>query len=313
MKKLLCGIFSLILLASCSNDDDDARSASKEKAVIQLNCDVLTAMTRVGLGPINSGFSTAFPIGIYANDGAWLAGATANWINNDNATVSGTGPHPVTFGSGPYYYPTDGSTLNFYAFAPQAVESTPAGAGSSPIVTHTIDGTQDVMWSTATGYKIGSAAAVPPVLTFAHKLTQLQFTFVSGTGYPASANKVVSLLLKAQPTTAAMNVATGGCTFSGSADMQALSAANQTAGISIVTAGTNANSPLMTNTAASYTMDIVVKAGAGNVTYTGVPVTVTSAIGSAHMITITFSSTAITATATVTNWATGSTGSASAS
>lgn len=256
--------------------------------------------------PINSTFTTNFPIGLYARGNAWLAGTGANWINNDAATVLGVAGHAVTFSSGPYYYPSNGSTLNFYAFAPRATETTAATAGGSPKVTHTINGQQDVMWATSTGYKIGSAAAVNPVLNFQHKLTQLQFTFKSGTAFPASGYSVVSLLVKAQPTTVVMTVDTGTCTFSGSADMQALSSTDQTAGIAIVTAGTNANSPVMTAAASgtsAYLLDIVVNTGTGSdITYTNVPLNITTLAGSAHMINLTFNFTAVSVSATIANW-----------
>lgn len=86
-------------------------------------------------GPVNSNFTTDFPIGIYAYNGAWKAGTSGNVINNDQANVLGAAGHNVTFGGGPYYYPTDGSVLNFFAFAPRGTEATAAGAGTSPVVT----------------------------------------------------------------------------------------------------------------------------------------------------------------------------------
>lgn len=319
MKKILTVLLplSLLLSVSCSKEYADKPNNDPQ---IKLNAEVINAKTKAApvYGPINSTFSTDFPVGIYAKNGAWVAGPSASLIlvNND-ATVAAAGSHDITFTGGPYYYPSDGSTVDFYAYAPHATELTASGAGTSPVVEITIDGHEDVMWATATGSKAGSAAATNPVVNFAHKLTQLQFTFTSGTGYPASGNKVVSLLVKNQPTKVDMTIQSGTCSFSGSADMQALSTANQTAGIDIVTAGTDAASPIMTQPktgANAYLLDIVVKpaSGGSNVTYSNVPVTVTAVEGSAHMITITFSGTAITATATVANWLTGSSGTATA-
>lgn len=317
MKKLLLGALALtFFLGSCS-DDDSPRSIRKSSEII-INGAVASSSLRAAFnGPIDATFSLDFPIGIYSKKGAWTAGST-NWINNDNATVAGAGGHAITFASGPYYYPTDGATLDFYAFAPQGVESTAAAVATSPEVTITLDGHQDIMWASSTGSKVGSAAPTPPVLNFTHNLVQLQFTFKSGTGYPASGNKVTSLVIKAQPTTAVMTVETGVCVFSGSADMQALSAANQLAGIGITSAGANALSPVMTKPVAGSTgtfiADITVQpAGGGSpVTYAGVSIDVASSAGEARMITLTFNATAITASASVAAWvsATGGTGTA---
>lgn len=309
MKNLILSAFALLFIVSCDSNDNDSNPEQGSNK-INLKATVESgSLTKAG--PINSNFTTDFPIGIYAYNTAWLSGTSANTINNDQATVAGATGHAITFGSGPYYYPSDGSNLHFFAFAPRATETTPAGAGTSPVVTHTITGQEDVMWASATGQKIGSAAASNPILAFNHKLTQLQFTFKSDATYPATGNKVTSLTVNAQPSTVVMNVETGVCTFSGSAAMQALSTTNQTAGINITTAGTNANSPVMTSPNTSYTLNISVLIGSTTVNYTNIPVTLTTLASNAHMITLTFTATAVTATATVAPWVTGTGGNVS--
>lgn len=312
---------NLLLLASCALlfsacDKDDSKECANYSDEIKLNASVKISQvkSRASLGPVNSSFNFDFPIGIYAYKGTdWSA--TTNLINNDAATVSGTNVtnqrHAITFGSGPYYYPSDGSTVHAFAFAPRGTESLAAGAGTSPVVDIAMSGHDDVMWASGTGYKIGSAAAVAPELNFAHKLTQLQFRFLAGVNYPAN-NLVKSLTVNAQPSVAHMTVGTGECTFSGSVAMEALSAASQSSGISIsATPGTNANSPVMTKTVSgsgAYSLTIVVKQGNGNpdVTYVNVPIDLSAVTGESHMITLEFTEAAITATATVADWITGS-------
>lgn len=171
-------------------------------------------------------------------------------------------------------------------------------------------GQKDIMWATSTGRKDGSSAAIPPILNFQHQLTQLQFTFKSATNYPAPGNSVVSLTVNNQPALATMTVESGTSTFSGSAAMQALSSTNQTNGIAITTNGTDASSPVMTNTGSAYSLNITVKpaGGGSNVTYSNVPVSLTTQAGKAHMITLTFTATAVTASATVADWLTGTGG-----
>lgn len=312
MKKLILGLFSLSVLTGCSSDCDESSDQSKDAYKINIKAAVQTTNI-VKAGPINSGFTADFPVGIYAYNGSWKAGTTANIINNDLATVLGAAGHAVTFASGPYYYPSDGSSLEFFAFAPQGTEITAAAAGASPVVTHAMTGQEDIMWASSSGHKSGSSAAVHPVLNFQHQLTQLQFTFKSDATYPASGNSVVSLTVNGQPNLATMTVGTGACVFSGNAAMQTLSTANQTSGIGITTAGTNANSPLLTAPAASFSLTIIVKpaGGGANVTYTNVPVTLTALKGNAHMITLNFTATAVAASATVADWATGTGGNVS--
>lgn len=302
MEKNLFTIFAVALLVSCSSHDEDMTDTGR----IALSASVAKNELKT-TGPINAGFTTDFSIGVYAYNGEWKAGSSANIINNNNATVKGAAGHEIVFGAGsPYYYPTDNSQVNFYAFSPQGTEVTEAGLGVSPVVNLAITGQEDVMWSSSTG----SMQSVKPVLAFSHKLTQIQFTFKADATYVTD-NKVVSLTVKGQPTTVAMTVGDGGCVFSGSQNMQALATANQTAGIAISTLGTDALSPVMTRAAGAYTFDFVVKQGNGsaNVTYTDVPLVLTLNAGSAHMVTFTFSAKGITASATVANWLTGTSGS----
>lgn len=315
MRKIVFSLFVLSLaLVSCDSDNGDGLIQDRSAYEVKPNAVVKnTAALDTKSGPINSGFTENIPIGVYAYNSSWLAGSSANFLNNNNATVAGTpSTHPVTLASGPYYFPTDGSVLNFFAFSPQGTEFTAAGVGTSPVVTFPINGQDDVLWASATGNKTAGSPAVQPVFVFAHRLSQLQFMFTSVSPYPATGNKVVSLKILAQPTTVNMTVETGICAFSGTAPMEALSSANQIAGINIVTAGTNANSPIMTAPGTTYSLTVVVQPASGaNITYANVPLTLTTVAGSAHMVTLNFSLTAISATATVTDWVNGASGSVS--
>lgn len=262
---------------------------------------------------------------MYAYDSTlrWQAGASSsstpnspNLINNDNATVvSGATGHPISFDTGPYYFPLGGQNVNFYAYTPYGTETVAATTGGAPNVTIALNGQQDVMYCTATGSKTSSAAAIQPIFSFAHILTQMQFTFISGTNYPGSGNYATSLKVKAQPDTLILDVGTGSFTTSGSADMQALSAADQTSGIAITSAGTNANSPVLTTVASgtnAYLLDITVMVGtAGTVNYTDIPVSMTCVAGSVHMVTISFTQAAANPTVTAGLWNTVAGGSVS--
>lgn len=306
MKNFISGLVALSLLVSCSSKEDVSSFGEQTSYEIFLKSGV-HSVDLVKAGPINSNFDQPIPIGIYAYNTAWKAGSTANVINNDLSTVQTSGN--VTFGSGPYYYPSDGSTVYFFAFAPQGTEVAAAGAGSSPVVGFGMTGQEDIMWASATGYRSGSSPAVQSVLNFQHLLTQLQFTFKAGTGYPASGNKVISLTVNAQPDSVTMSVESGACTFIGSTDMQILSTADQSAGIEITSAGTDAQSPVITRISSgssAYLLTIVVQpnGAATPVTYSNIPLNLTTVAGTAHMITITFAGTAIALTAEVADWQT---------
>lgn len=297
---------SFIALHSCDGGNSLTLETDQE---VRLRASVIDGegLGVRSLGPITSQFSIDFPIGVFAHSGTWLAGPNANIINNDAAIVSGANPHNIRFGNGLYYYPSDGSDVTFFAFAPQGKVVREAAVDKSPIVEIPITGKDDVMWATAKGRKFGSAPVEAPILTFAHKLTQLQFAFKSApSGYPEAGNRVVSLKVEKQPTTLNMNVETGEYTALGSADMEALSQENGASGIEITAAGNNAKSPVMTvPTAATepYKITLLVKPANSEVLIPyQVSVIVGAEMGKSHMITLVFYGTTVSATTLVTDW-----------
>lgn len=293
----------------CNSGDDglDVNDSNE----IRLTAGVKSLSLRSSLGPLDKDFTVDFPIGIYAYNVAWKAGAT-NLISNKNATVKGTASHDVTFeNSTVYYYPTDGLIVEFRAFAPQGTESAAATAGTAPKVNIVINGHDDVMFAKATGFKAGSAPASNPVLNFDHLLTQLRFTLKTDQTYTSTVAKVVSLKLKQQPSIVTLDVEEGDITFGSTnlIDMEAITANSQT-GIGSVAVDTR--SPLMTRPGASYSLEVVVQPdpadAAKTVTYDAT-ITADGSTGVANMITLTFTAKGITATATVADWITGDGGS----
>ena len=159
------------------------------------------------------------------------------------------------------------------------------------------DGTEDVMITAqASGTK---ATATPLSFIFNHLLTQLQFKFVSGTGYPASGVNVTSLVIKQQKApatlnTAAMTYTTKDLTLSGT--------------FPITTAGaTVSNYPMVKSGEA---LSVVVTTNDG-VTYPETTISITTEAGKSHLITLTFTPKEITAAISVTAWQVGGQGSSS--
>lgn len=304
----------IFLFSSCTNESDLIPFENNKNNEIKLSASVPSAQMTKSLGPINSDFNFNFPIGVFAYNGSWNAGENANLINNDPATVSGSVPHQILFGNGPYYYPINGEIVKFFAFAPGGAVSTPAGDNAAPVVDIQINGKDDLLWGTAEGRKVGGSPAVSPVMQFNHKLTQLQFSFKAGNEeFQSKGSKVVSLKVMQQPATIHLNVGNGSYTSSGNIDMEALSATDKTNGISITTAGVDAKSPIMTIPSsgdAAYIIEVVVKHQGNDTPSTYVAnLTVDAEIGKAHMINLTFLATGITSTVTVSDWITGSIGS----
>lgn len=296
-------------LFGCSSDDGVDVNDSNE---IKLTAGVKKLSLRSSsLGPLDNNFTVDFPIGIYAYNVAWKADAT-NLINNDNATVKGDAPHDVTFeNSTNYYYPTNGSIVQFRAFAPQGTESTPATAGTAPKVDIVINGHDDVMFAKATGFKNGSEPVSNPVLNFGHLLTQLRFTLQTDASYTSTVAKVVSLKIKEQPSIVTLDVEDGSVTFSPTnlIDMEAITASSQTA---IGSVAVDTRSPLMTKPASSYLLEVVVQTDPIDATKTvtyDATITVVGDEGVSNMITLTFTAKGITATATVAAWVVGDGGS----
>lgn len=312
MNKISSSLAAVILtfgFFGCNSSDDvlDVNDSNE----IRLTGGVKSNVLRNSLGPLDNDFAVDFPIGIYAYNVDWKAGAT-NLINNDNATVKGDVLHNVVFeNSTVYYYPTDGSTVEFRAFAPQGTESTAATVGTAPKIDIVINGHDDVMFAKATGFKKGSDPASNPILNFEHLLTQLQFTLKTDATYTSTVAKIVSLKIKQQPSIVTLDVETGTVTFSSSdlINMEAITATSETA---LGSVGVDMRSPLMTQSATSYLLTAIVQPDPADDTKTvtyDATITVDGLIGVANMITLTFTAKGITATATVANWIAGAGGS----
>lgn len=311
-KKLFYLLLTVMIgLSSCSSNE---LNLPTEKGEIKLNASVDTTLLTKSLGPINSAINVEFPIGIYANkEGRWVEGM-GNIINNDAAVVEAKSPNAIRFGNGPYYYPVDGTAVNFFAFAPRGSVSQQAGNGTSPIVDIPITGKDDVMWTSAQGRKTQDGTVVQPALAFKHKLTQLQFKFlVNQADYPFTGNRVVSLKVRNQPNQIKMNVENGSYTASGSMDMEALSQKNQTDGILIANGVTDVQSPILTVPASgneAYLITVVVRTAENSTTVQyNVKISVNAEMGKAHVINLTFLASGITVTSTVADWEEGQTGS----
>lgn len=231
--------------------------------------------------PITVGFAATATDGVYTTN-AWSTTASFTASTSASAAFSFTTKQ---------YYPVTGAPIYIKGFYPQGTVS-----GNTVTFTGTA-GTNDVMiTSQASGTK---STTLPLAFTFKHLLTQLQFNFVSGTGFTPTGITVTSVVIKSQKTPATLNLndstmtyTTGDVSISGS---YAISAGGALA----------SDHPMVKS---GETTVLTVNTSDGT-TYSDVPVTLTTLPGSAHLITLTFTPKEITATAIVTAWVTGGTGS----
>ena len=289
MKKFILITMAATLMAGCSTDEENECVPPKNEAPVEItvSAGVSSIQTK---GPVNTGQSVTANFVASASSGDYSTGL---WTATGTFTASSTAS--AAFSLTPaQYYPTDGSTVYIKGYYPQGTLS-----GNTVTFSET-DGSNDVMISgEASGNKTTGGALV---FTFNHLLTQLQFTFKAGAGFPATGKTVTSITIKNQQTPASLNINDGtvsynptgaGITLTGS---YAISADPRT---------TATVYPMVKSGATSVVMDIV----AGGVTYPNVTVNLNTETGKAHNIILTFTPKGITVSAIVTPWVTGGTGS----
>lgn len=290
MKKFMFLAILTSLLAGCSSDNDDDCSSvpPKESPVeIKLNAGIFDIQTRA---PVNTGQSVTAKFVASASTGDYTSNL---WNATGTFTAATSASAPFSF-TPSQYYPTNGSTVYIKGYYPAGTI-----AGNTVSFTET-DGSNDVMITgEASGSKTTSGALG---FTFNHLLTQLQFTFKAGSGFPASGKNVTSISVKNQQTPASLSLADGTVTYNPVGSGFTLTGTYPITG----DPGTTATIyPMVKSGTTSVVLGII----ADGVTYPDVTVTLTTETGKAHNITLTFTPKEITATAIVTAWVTGGTGS----
>lgn len=289
MKKFILMTMAATLMAGCSNDEENGciSPPSEDPVEIKVSAGVSGIQTKA---PVNTGQSVTANFVASVNGGDYSA---ALWNATGTFTASSTASAAFSL-SPAQYYPVDGSTIHIKGYYPQGTLS-----GNTVTFSET-DGSSDVMISgEASGNKTTSGALA---FTFNHLLTQLQFTFKAGAGFPATGRTVTSITLKNQQTPASLNIKDGTVSYNPVGDGITLTG---TYAISADPGTTATVYPMVKSGATSVVMDIV----AGGVTYPNVTVSLNTETGKAHNIILTFTPKGITASAIITPWITGGTGS----
>lgn len=282
MKKLAIAVLVAAALSGCSSEEEKV-DLNDRPVEIKLSAGIFGLQTKA---PVNTGdnitasFVASATTGDYTTN-AW--NATATFIASTTASTS------FSFNT-PKYYPVDGSSVYIKGYFP-------AGTISGKTVTYTeTDGSNDVM---ITPQVSGSKATVTPLaFTFNHLLTQLQFKLVASTGYDVT-KTVTKIVVKSQQTPATLTLNDGTLTYN--TNDVTLSGA-----FAISLAGTAVGVYPMVKSGVPVVLSVTTSDG---VTYPDATISLTTVTGDAHLITLTFTPKEITATAIVTQWITGGTGS----
>lgn len=289
MKKIMLMTLAAALTVGCSGDDEDdcLNPQNSHPVEVKASAGVSGIQTK---SPVNTGQSLTAGFVASATSGDYTSRL---WKAAGTFTASETASAAFSFAP-PQFYPTNGSTIYLKGYYPQGTLS-----GNTVTFAET-DGSNDVMIS---GEASGSKSTVGALaFTFNHLLTQLQFTFIAGEGFPASGKSVSGFLLKNQQTPASLKLDDGSLTYN------PVGTGISVTGPFPITAspGTQATVyPMVKSGATSIVMDIM----ADGVAYPGVTVNLNTEAGKAHNILLTFTSKGITASAIVTPWITGGTGS----
>lgn len=287
MKKFMFLAMTAALIAGCSDDDGCNPVTDEVPVEIKANAGIYDIQTRA---PVNAGQSITAKFVASATTGDY---STNLWNATGSFTTSTSASAPFSF-TPAQYYPTNGSTVYIKGYYPLGTLS-----GNTASFTET-DGSNDVMITAeVSGSKTtGSALA----FTFNHLLTQLQFTFKAGAGFPTTGKTVTSISVKNQQTPASLDINTGTVSYNSVANITLTG----TYAISADPGTTATVYPMVKSGTTSVVLDII----ADGVTYSNVTVPLTTETGKAHNITLTFTPKEITATAIVSAWVTGGTGSA---
>lgn len=289
MKKLMFAVIACAMaLSGCSSEDDctTVNPQPEENATeIKLNAGILGVATRA---PVSTNDNITASFVASTTDGDYTTNA---WNSTVTFVASPTPTSALSF-SPARYYPVNSSTIYIKGYYP-------AGTLAGKSVTLAADGTEDVMITAqASGTK---ATATLLSFIFNHLLTQLQFKFVSGTGYPASGVNVTSLVIKQQKAPATLDLNTATMTYT-TKDL------TLSGTFPITTAGaTVSNYPMVKSGEA---LSVVVTTSDG-VTYPETTISITTEAGKSHLITLTFTPKEITAAISVTAWQVGGQGSSS--
>lgn len=292
MKQLFFLTLVAAAISSCSSDDDgvypnDPRlNATSE---IKFNTNVYGVNTKAPVTPttsIDAVFVASTATGNYG---------TYSWSDTVTFTASPTPTTGLSF-TPSRYYPVDNSAVYIKGYYPQS----PAAITNNTVTYSATDGSVDLLLTPEVS---GTRTSAPLNFVFSHLLSQLQFQFVAGTGFPTGKTVTALRIKNAQTFPTQLDLNTGNVTYSTSninftgKSYSIASSASPIADFPMVAPGQSVVLSITTSDGVTYP-DFTVP-------------TLTTVVGQSHLITITFNITEIKINVSVTNWVVGPGGSSS--
>ncbi len=200
MKKLGLLAVGVLMMASCSNDNETGQSLVTDKGEMQFLFTVGNSTTRA----TDTQFESNDQVGIYVTANGTPLQIGGNEVNNEMFTYNGTAwtsVRKVYWNSGSHdvyaYYPYSQKVndISDYAFEVQADQSTAEGYTAS-----------DFLWA---GKKGVTASASPVTMTFAHKLSNVVVKLEKGESYSGDIPASTEVYIHSTVTKAVIDLATG--------------------------------------------------------------------------------------------------------
>lgn len=308
MKKLMISMLAMAAMVSCTNEienPDQPQVNQNEPVEIQMNAGIYNVQTKTvgAIDGLPTEGNTITDIVFLRNDGT-----TADWSSADlkqiKATIASNGT--VTFTEGKQYYPTkESETAYLIGFHPIGTIQS-ITAGSISFKSSELDGQKDIMYAPVTSGTKKSAEALKPA--FAHKLSQLQFTFIKDASFISDAT-VAKIVVKGTHLPTSMNINDGAITYATSTSditaftdkTYAITADNKVhCGSIVMIEAVSAESAELT-----LTLDITLSDGT-EIKNVNIETLKKPEIGKAHNIDLTFKQAEVSATASIAKWETGS-------
>ena len=287
MKKLILSVLAIAAMTSCtkSSVEDLDPNAPVE---IKLNAGIEVNTIARSSGAITPQSAVDDVVFVRADETAIPSDWTIATVQSIDAKIAATNG-AITFTPSQYY--NIDKTKNTYLIGYHPGTGATLANG---VVTFTgLTGQQDIMYAPVVNGNKSTTEALKP--SFSHKLSQLKFKFVKGTGYTGDAT-ITSIKVKGTKLPASMAIADGTITYASAAtDLDAFK--GKTYALEEATAVDDVT--LVEVGASAIKLDITLSDAT---VFTDVAVNLTTAASTAHVITLTFTQKEISSTATIGQW-----------
>lgn len=333
MKTILSMAALALIMASCSSEDDNVvinNGNLPQEIQIYQSVQGLPSKAAIGTGDEVKAM-------ILTNDGDGkfdsFSPRYVNTLNSSNEFANATDRANATVGkfkanatdgqaitlSTKLYYSTE-KTTNVYVMG-----IAPNGDIENGTVKFSQDGLQDVMYAKPVSAGSENSHTTPIVLDFAHKTTQLKFaakiTRVSGGEWNNAAVSIQSIQIHKAELPLSMNIAGGAVNWAAAVDHFSVPMSNTSP--LAENSATDVSQPVMMRNGTNITIDVTMRVGTEDKTFTSLPVmkdgeavSLTTEIGNSHLVTLNITEptaasgvSPIAPTATVQEWQTGDAGS----